>query len=1338
LSFAASPVRADTPNLIANPGFEQTLAPWVWDDASGIGNPATDASARDTVNPHSGQYALRAGAGHVTYNALPVSAGKALELRFWARGVSNSAPVTIVFAQFNTYRVLFRVEINFTDDWQEYVCRTVLPADLNLGGNPLNLAFWLHTPGYSFWLDDVSLHELPAQEGGDMPVANPVRNHSFEAGADGWTAVIRAPEFDSIYNPGDTGAAYPTQPGAKLETPDTYSPHGRRHLRVAVANGHWGVLTSAYFPARYGHASKLTFQARYTSGGSRTVVAGVSGGKNNITFQSATVTMDGTWKKHTVPLTPSPSDSGVYVVRLRLGAGDYELDDFEFVEDAQAAPVLHPPSTAIQPAAGTPAGNLFAPGDTASFNLVVANETASATLGYRLSAVDFAGRVVAEKTVSVTTDAGGYGGTAFTMPGATLGAFRVEARRSTGGTVLAEQIYSVLPGLPEPAARPDSFFGAHVDLTPYNLEIARRAGFRWLRLHGPLATKWMAVEPAQGRWRFGATRVPLDAAKALGFQLLGSLDTAPDWAADIDTTPGAIANRWCNSYPPADYTRWKTYVTRICNEADGLISAWELWNEPDGGFLQVNPGSALPSNRNKKDTMLALFAATREAVNATGRPLALIGPGTGQIDPALSWQVLDAGAGAQLDAYSFHHYNNLAGGGGNPDAPTLLAALGRYRAYDNRAGAPLPLWHTEGGPWLSGGQSWLATSRAPASTSTTAPQAAGAMVRAALFFKASGVLRHFVFHAGASETGRDMQLDATSACIEVTGIPGPGIAAHAAMAALTEDAAPAGFESPGGGVSVAHFTGAGASDADVDVYWSTTARQLSSLASLRPGDTVHDMMGNPVAASAATTGEFPLYVRRAPAGTVNLPDATTAGAGGNITFSAPAAGNPAPVIRWEYQDGAAWKTVTAAAPFTYQLAGNGATLTLTAVTGALNTLRFRYVADLGGGVSFTSNAASITVTTPYRPGAQALAPDAAGALYVANTAQNTIDIIGADGMARTLAGDPAGTAGWLDATGTQARFKQPGGVAALSGTLYIADTGNNVVRARALATRAVTTLAGNAGAPATDAARDGDKTTARLKAPAGIAVNDGAPRIIFAADSQSHTIRAITPDGAITTIAGEPGASGSDAAHLNTPLGLALAGDGALYVADSANHAIRKITANPAPGSGFTMTTFAGALGQSGTNDGATATARFDTPSGVAFASGAVFVADTGNSTLRKIAGGTVTTLAGRAKTPGATDNDASGAQARFNAPRGLAPGSDGEIYVADTGNKTIRILLDPDTGATATPALVTPSTPAGDGGGGGDDDGGGNNSGGGGVPGAWFFLALVMMAIARRFAPRP
>ncbi|HMI63363.1 MAG TPA: hypothetical protein VK518_20750, partial [Puia sp.] len=139
---------------------------------------------------------------------------------------------------------------------------------------------------------------------------------------------------------------------------------------------------------------------------------------------------------------------------------------------------------------------------------------------------------------------------------------------------------------------------------------------------------------------------------------------------------------------------------------------------------------------------------------------------------------------------------------------------------------------------------------------------AASMVRAALFFKAMGVKHYFDFALTATAAGQEINGDMTAGFIEVTGIPGPGIAAHAAMVAITEDAAPAGFDDFGfhsARVKVAHFKKA---DATIDVYWSDRATPLKESAKLKPTDKVLDMMGNPVAPEAALTGEFPLYIIR--------------------------------------------------------------------------------------------------------------------------------------------------------------------------------------------------------------------------------------------------------------------------------------------------------------------------------------------------------------------------------------------------------------------------------------------------------------------------------------------
>src|SRR5207302_1125096 len=138
-------------------------------------------------------------------------------------------------------------------------------------------------------------------------------------------------------------------------------------------------------------------------------------------------------------------------------------------------------------------------------------------------------------------------------------------------------------------------------------------------------------------------------------------------------------------------------------------------------------------------------------------------------------------------------------------------------------------------------------------------------------------------------------------------------------------------------------------------------------------------------------------------------------------------------------------------------------------------------------------------------------------------------------------------------------------------------------------------------------------------------------------------------------------------ARFNTPFGVATDSAGNVYVADTFNNTIRKIT--PAG----VVTTLAGTAGVAGSTDATGAAARFTSPESVATDSaGNVYVADTGNNTIRKITpAGVVTTLAGTAGVVGSTD--AIGAAASFGFPNGVATDSAGNVYVADTLNSTIR-----------------------------------------------------------------
>ena len=297
---------------------------------------------------------------------------------------------------------------------------------------------------------------------------------------------------------------------------------------------------------------------------------------------------------------------------------------------------------------------------------------------------------------------------------------------------------------------------------------------------------------------------------------------------------------------------------------------------------------------------------------------------------------------------------------------------------------------------------------------------------------------------------------------------------------------------------------------------------------------------------------------------------------------------------------------------------------------------------------------------------QGIAVDSAGTVYVADTSNNMIREITPAGVVTTLAGSSGGS-GSADGTGAAARFSSPSGVAIDSaGTVYVADTENSTIREITPA-GVVTTLAGTAGATGS---ADGTGAAARFSSPSGVAVDSAGN--LYVADTGNSTIREITAGGVVTTLAGTAGATGSAdgtgaAARFDFPMGIAVDSAGNLYVADTGNSTIRKIT--PAG----VVTTLAGTAGATGSADGTGAAARFSSPSGVAVNSaGNLYVVDTGNSTIREItAGGVVTTLAGMAGATGSADG--TGAAARFSSPSGVAVNSAGNLYVADTGNSTIR-----------------------------------------------------------------
>lgn len=344
-----------------------------------------------------------------------------------------------------------------------------------------------------------------------------------------------------------------------------------------------------------------------------------------------------------------------------------------------------------------------------------------------------------------------------------------------------------------------------------------------------------------------------------------------------------------------------------------------------------------------------------------------------------------------------------------------------------------------------------------------------------------------------------------------------------------------------------------------------------------------------------------------------------------------------------------------------------------------------------------------------------VAVDATGNIYVADHANHTIRKITPAGVTSTLAG-AAGQAGSTDGAAPEARFREPRGLALdSSGNLFVADSGNHTVR-KITPAGVVSTVAGAPGQPGHG---DGPGTAARFDVPYDLAFD--AAGNLFVSDRGNHVIRKIAVDGSVATFAGSATEAGAvdgpvDAARFAAPQHLTISAAGDLYVSDFYNDDVRKITpgglvSTLLPGivvyvgssrltgnhpagvavaqgkiyvamnamiaeiTSGSPVAWAGASSLTGSNDGPGDAARFLFPEGLAAdAQGNLLVADAGNNTVRKItAAGMTSTLGGYPPDLAQGKVDGPALLARFGPTLSLATGPQGEVYVADTVNSTVR-----------------------------------------------------------------
>jgi len=429
------------------------------------------------------------------------------------------------------------------------------------------------------------------------------------------------------------------------------------------------------------------------------------------------------------------------------------------------------------------------------------------------------------------------------------------------------------------------------------------------------------------------------------------------------------------------------------------------------------------------------------------------------------------------------------------------------------------------------------------------------------------------------------------------------------------------------------------------------------------------------------------------------PTSKTINQGTSTTFTVVATGTTL-TYQWTFNaaaiSGATNSTYTIASPTPVNSGVYACTIT-SAGTASVNSsnatllVYIPYVVRTIAGTAYAMGSTNATGAAASFLSPQALVTDSAGNIYVADTGNSVIRKITALGVVTTFAGTP-GVTGITDGPGSTALFNFPCGIAMdPSGNLWVADTYNSIIR-KITPQGVVSTIAGLAPTPAIPSpintgSTNATGTSARFNFPRGIAC-DGSGNV-YIADTLNNAIRKMTPTGVVTTIAGAAGNTPQSldgtgaAARFNYPYGIASDVNGNLWVADTSGATIRAVT------QAGVVTTLAGLSGNAGSSGGTGSVARFNQPTSIAVDStGNLYVADANNSTIREISPtGVVTTLAGLAGSVGAVD--AAGSTARLYNPFGIAVDIGGNVYIADTQLETIRIAT-PQTPDQFAPTIQT------------------------------------------------
>ena len=604
---------------------------------------------------------------------ISLTKGNAYRVTVWLRANDFFSAQLSVREAAPPYKVSWTRKVSLSTEWEAYEFSGTATAD------DVFLVVALHAAG-TVWIDGVKIDALavtkasepssdvravassaPRSEGG--PTTNLLQNSSFEAGVGGgWGVLIRSGEGFADATRLDYGAR-------TFSIESDGAAHGSMALRVPLDRGLSTIISSPL--VRVAPRQEHTASVRLRASVPAEVRVALLGADGKEVLKTVTRTVGTEWQR--VVVTTAAPASGLLRLRVGCGAGgpmDLWLDAAQLEVGSAATDYVAPFPIELSLGVPRPGGIVF-DGEVVPVEARLGQATGSPPAGSRLNLeietlATEPGAANPRHALPAMTLPSGQSGFTFTLAAdfpRPRGMFKLHGTLTDdAGRSLSAPVATTFARLPVPADVPaeDSFFGIHTTLRPGSLAVARALGNRWIRLHdASWATKWAAVEPEEGDFRFVDDGI--DAARAAGLSVLGMLCGTPPWAS---VNPRATSGYWSGyNYPDrADGAAlWSRYVTRTVAHYRGRIDHWEVWNEPwSTGFFRGTPA--------QYGELLGLAAIATRQANPEAR---ILGFNTAAHKGDWTSEALAATPSDAFDIFSFHDYNASFYGGEESNALRL-------------------------------------------------------------------------------------------------------------------------------------------------------------------------------------------------------------------------------------------------------------------------------------------------------------------------------------------------------------------------------------------------------------------------------------------------------------------------------------------------------------------------------------------------------------------------------------------------------------------------------------------------------------------------------------------